>query len=81
MRIIGRIVAQDLSRSLEPYVNDPSNEDRHENLLELCRMATRIRKMIRTHPSDWTFGTWDDEEMQFPSVMNNGAVVIDARLD
>ena len=74
-------VSSELSVSLEPYVKDSIDYDRNENLLELCRSAVLIRRKIRSHPSEWTFGSWSNVDALFPSVMNNGMVVIDAQLD
>jgi hypothetical protein len=74
-------VSMDLSVSLEPYAKDSADHIRNEYLDDLCKMAVRMERQIKAHPSDWTFGPWSNVNIQFPSLISNGEVVVDARLD
>jgi hypothetical protein len=76
-----RTVAAELSHYLEAYAIDPADPNRADHLEELCHSAVRIKRKIRRHPSTWAFGTWDEENIQFPSVLANGAVVLEAQYE
>jgi len=31
-----------------------------DNLHELCDLGKRLRGLITSHPSDWSFGSWNE---------------------
>lgn len=67
-------VSRELSVRLQGDAQDPAGPARDGHLLQLCRMAGRVRDMIDRHPSEWTFGRWDTNSgsMLFPSVFRDG---------
>jgi len=75
----GSRVPEELS-VLEDYARNPSDRARNDNLSQLCKTAGRIRRKIDGHPADWTFGPWD-RDVAFPSVLSDGAVVVNAQLE
>jgi len=75
------IIAQNLSDELERYAKDPTNPVRDDHLAQLCQKAKRIRRKTRRHPSSWAFGSWDDDAVQFPSVMADGMMLMNAELE
>jgi hypothetical protein len=76
---IGTTVAEDLSQRFEEYAKDPENQARSDHLGVLCQSAEVIKRKTRRHPSIWSFGPWN-AAVQFPSVMTDGIVVMDAQL-
>jgi hypothetical protein len=81
LKATGRAVSEGLKASLEPFATGRTNDEWREHLFDLCESAVEIRLKMRRHPSRWTFGSWDDYNLKFPSVSNNGAPIIPAQLE
>jgi len=75
-------VADQLSRDLQRYNDIQGDRASRDHLLQLCRTAAKIRRMIRQQrPSRWDFA-WDGGPgVQFPRVMKDGDEVMDAEYD
>ena len=53
-------VAREISDYLEGYSNS-NNGQREAHLYEICKLGSEIRTLFESHPSDWEFGSWDDD--------------------
>jgi len=75
-------VAGDLSRDLQRYSDNQRSQASDDHLLQLCKTAARIRRMMRQQrPSSWDFD-WDGgPRVQFPRVMKDGKEVMEAEYD
>jgi hypothetical protein len=76
-----RTVAEGLSRDLQQYAENPTDQDRDNDLINLCKITRGIKSEIDKHPANWTFGSWDVKpNMQFPSVLRDGKEVEEAKI-
>jgi hypothetical protein len=74
--------AEKLSRDLEQYSENPSDQDRYDHIQILCELARRIQQITRDHPSEWRFGGWNvGPGVQFPGVFMNEDEVLPPEFD
>lgn len=67
-------VLSDLAGKLGSYASDPADDRREDHVERMCTSADRIQRMVQKHPSDWSFGRFD-QGVWFPSVYQDGDVV------
>jgi len=76
-------VANEISAYLEPY-SSGQNADREAHLYELCRLGAELRGLMRSHPSAWTFGSWNEAGlgfiMMFPSLLKDEEQAVDRQI-
>ena len=73
-------VLSDLVGKLGSHASNPADDRREDHVERMCTSAERIQRMVQKHPSDWSFGRFD-EGVWFPSVYQDGVVVKDPDCD
>ena len=68
------IILDNLSEKLHPYAKADSG--RRDGLDQIGESADRIKRLQRKHPSNWSFGPFE-QNVWFPSVSQDGVVVKD----
>ncbi|KAI9768045.1 MAG: hypothetical protein M1839_004205 [Geoglossum umbratile] len=73
--------AHEISASLEGF-SSSQNGEREAHLWELCRLGAQLRGLMRSHPSQWTFGSWNEVGfvMLFPALLKDGVQVVDRQI-
>ena len=74
-------IAQEISTYLEPY-SSLGNGRREAHLRELCRLGQELREHRNSHPSEWTFGPWDEKGfiVMAPPLFKDGTQVADRQI-
>jgi len=74
-------VANDISAYLEPY-SSLKIGGREDHLRELCRLGAELRGHMKSHPSAWTFGSWNEAGfiMMFPSLLKDNGQEVDRQI-
>jgi hypothetical protein len=73
-------VLSDLADKLGSYASNPADDRREDHIERMCTSADRIQRMVRRHPSKWSFGRFN-QSVWFPSVYQDGDVVKDPDCD
>jgi len=73
-------VLSDLAGKLGSYASDPADDRREDHVEQMCTSADKIQRMVQKHPSNWSFGRFN-QGVWFPSVQQDGVVVKDPDCD
>jgi hypothetical protein len=75
-------IAKQMFDYLGPYSSPSKNGEREDHLRELSRRGEELRRLIESHPSDWTFGSWEQAGfiMLVPALLKDNEQVADRQI-
>ncbi|OCL02750.1 hypothetical protein AOQ84DRAFT_382371 [Glonium stellatum] len=66
--------SNDLSAKLRAYASGLGGDKRGDHIVAICDKADKVKRMLRKHPSEWTFEPFGNN-VWFPGVYQDGAQV------
>jgi hypothetical protein len=64
-----------ISSKLQSLASSTDATRRNSNMIELCKLGMQIGDQIDSHAADWKCGTFNHDEVVFPSLLRDGVEV------